>query len=129
MGPSAALVAAIVLLGQASALLHEAATPHVMCLEHGERVHLDSPSGVRVRAVAARADVVAVDAAPRQSADHGHEHCSLQGPQSSTTPTSARNFLIAPATARAMPSAPNVSATPWLLRFAPKTSPPRTPIV
>jgi hypothetical protein len=127
MSPSAALVAAIVLLGQASTLLHEAATPHVMCLEHGERVHLDSPSGVGV--ITSGADVVAVDAAPRQSADHAHEHCSLQGPQSTTAPTNARNFLIVPATARAMPSAPNVSATPWLLRFAPKTSPPRTPIV
>jgi hypothetical protein len=129
MSPSAALVAVIVLLGQAATLLHEAATPHVTCLEHGERVHLDSPSDVRVHAVAPRADVPAIDTAPRETADHAHEHCSLQGARSTTTPTGARNFLIAPATARAMPSVPNVSATPWLLRFAPKTSPPRTPIV
>jgi hypothetical protein len=122
-------VAAIVLLGQASALLHEAATPHVLCLEHGERVHLDSPSGVRIRAVAPRADVLAIDAAPSENADHAHEHCSLQGPRSTTTPTGTRNFLAAPTTARAMPSAPDFRATPWLLRFAPKTSPPRTPIV
>jgi hypothetical protein len=129
MCPSAALVAAIVLLGQASTLLHEAATPHVVCLEHGERVHLDSPSGVVMDAVGPRADVVTVDAAPRESADHAHEHCSLQGPQSTTTPTDARNFLAAPAMARALPAAPDVRTTPWLLRFAPKTSPPRAPTV
>jgi hypothetical protein len=122
-------VAAVVLLGQASTLLHEAATPHVVCLEHGERVHLDSPSGGVVDADGPRAAVVAIDAAPRENAEHAHEHCSLQGPQSTTTPTDALNFLAAPTMARAMPSAPDVRLTPWLLRFAPKTSPPRTPIV
>jgi hypothetical protein len=130
LSPSAALVAALVLLGQASTLLHEAATPHVTCLEHGERVHLEHPSGVRIRAlvVAPSADVLAVDAAPSESAEHAHEHCGLQGPRSTTTPTDARDFLTAPATALVRPSVPRVSATPWLLRLAPKTSPPRAPI-
>jgi hypothetical protein len=122
-------VAAIVLLGQASTLLHEAATPHVVCLEHGERVHLDRPSGVRIRAVAPRADVLAIDAAPSENADHAHEHCSLQGPEATTTPSDARSSLAAPTMARAMRSAPDFRATPWLLRLAPKTSPPRAPIV
>jgi hypothetical protein len=124
-------VAAIVLLGQGSTLLHEAATPHVTCVEHGERVHLDHPAGARLRAlvVAPSADVLALDAAPSESGDHAHEHCGLQGPRSTTTPTGARDFLIAPVTARVTHSVPNVSVTPWLLRFAPKTSPPRTPTV
>jgi hypothetical protein len=129
LSPSAALVAAIVLLGQASTLLHEAATPHVTCLEHGERVHLDHPSADRLHAlvVAPSADVLAVDAAPSETADHAHDHCGLQGPRSTTAPTDARDFLTAPATTRVMASVPHGSATPWLLRLAPKTSPPRAP--
>jgi hypothetical protein len=119
----AAFVAAIVLIGQAASWVHAAATPHVTCLEHGESVHLVA-SGDPARGGATR-----VDGAPAEGAAHEHEHCGLQGHRTTAAPTptlaSAPVAFSAP-TAQALPPPP-ASAT--LLRFAPKTSPPRAPTV
>jgi hypothetical protein len=122
----AAFVAAFVLLCQAAAWVHAAATPHVTCFEHGESVHLPTASASAATDTAADA---AVRAAPRESTAHAHEHCGLQGHRTTTAPAAppslARASFAAPATLAV--SREPVATT--VLRFAPKTSPPAAPTV
>jgi hypothetical protein len=116
---SAAFVAAFVLLCQAAAWVHGAATPHVTCSEHGESVDVQLNAGVAppTSDLAEVADVVApAIVAP---AAHGHDHCGLQVHRTTTAPAPSPSFSLAALDA---PSAP-------LVAFAPKTSPPAAPTV
>jgi hypothetical protein len=119
-------VALVVLLGQAAAWVHAAATPHVTCLEHGESVHLSVRS---VTGPAAGDHGVATVAATNDSEAHGHEHCGLQGQRTVTGGTPARDSRAASFGPVSSPAIVAATATAHLLRFAPKTSPPRAPIV
>ena len=117
-----AFVAVLALLGQATALVHEAATPHVTCLEHGERVHLT------VSATRSPVEGLAIEAAPREPSTHAHDHCSVQSQRGTTAPTPARAFVAAHFFTAPAPTIPRVERALRLLRLAPKTSPPRTPV-
>jgi hypothetical protein len=125
-GTAATAVVAVVLLCQATAWIHAAATPHVTCLEHGESVHLvvaavgqPAPAGERGPSIAAEVEPAA----------HAHEHCGLQGQRSSSAaaPTCQAGAATAPR-AQTLPAAePRLALR--LLRLAPKTSPPAAPVV
>jgi hypothetical protein len=114
-------VAAVVLLCQATAWVHAAATPHVTCLEHGESVHMEPGAGSH------DAGRLALSTPRPESATHSHEHCGLQGQRtiSATAPTRIHarvSFAVA--------TGPAPAAIPLALRLlclAPKTSPPRAP--
>lgn len=119
----AALTALAFVLASLFGILHEAATSHVRCAQHGELIHRD--------ATVANTEGTGPDVALRDlqvEARPGHEHCAL----TSTTRESRlvpRPPAMAPApvavsrrsatTPRAMP-APGAG----LYRTAPKTSPP-----
>lgn len=122
-------MAAFVLLCQAAAWVHAAAIPHVTCVEHGESVHLDAQEGAKGPAPAqSLGDAVVAEAADEATA-HAHEHCSLQGHRTATTSPPA----LTDAAATAVPATGPAPASPppavSLLSLAPKTSPPRTPVV
>jgi hypothetical protein len=116
-------VAAVVLLCQAAAWVHVAATPHVTCLEHGESVHL-APG-----AASHDAERLSLSTPRPESTTHAHEHCGLQGQRttSATAPTRVHarvGFAVAP-----LPAPAPTPLALRLLRLAPKTSPPRAPAV
>lgn len=126
------IVALVVLFGQAAAWVHAAATPHVTCLEHGDSVHLavaGTAGAAPIVAGSASVDRAAVTASVEGSEAHGHEHCSLRA-QRLTTPGApvidSTAALLEPDVLPAL-----VFATPpsHLLLLAPKTSPPRAPVV
>jgi len=117
----AAVVAAAVLLCQATAWVH-AATPHVTCLEHGESVHLTG------EAAALPVDGPAQAIAPAEATAHEHEHCSLQGQRATSAPAPHPTFARAGLVAIAAPALPFAPPVVGLLRLAPKTSPPRAPV-
>jgi hypothetical protein len=115
-------VAVVVLLCQATAWVHAAATPHVTCVEHGESVHLTVIPGASVSTRSLT--VVASSSAPEV---HAHEHCAFQGQRTTSALTAARTSTLAIFT---LPAPPPPRAAPpalRLLRLAPKTSPPRAP--
>jgi hypothetical protein len=115
-----------VLLCQAAAWVH-AATPHVTCAEHGESVHLASANHAAARPVPTEASPTVVAAAEVDA--HGHDHCGLQGQRTTSagSPSPASSAAtFAPALALI---APETKPPLQLLRLAPKTSPPRAPVV
>jgi hypothetical protein len=121
--PSAAklAVAAVVLLCQATAWVHAAATPHVICLEHGESVHMEPG------AAGHDAERLTLSVPRPESTTHAHEHCGLQGQRTTSATAPARlslraTFAVAPAAAPAA-----IPLALQILRLAPKTSPPRAP--
>jgi hypothetical protein len=122
----ATFVVVAVLLCQATAWVHTAATPHVTCLEHGERVHL-ALGGQHARD--ARDAGPALTGAPIQSAAHAHEHCNLQSQGSGSAPVPTPTVVPALFARAPVARAPRVRPAAALLRFAPKTSPPRAPAV
>jgi hypothetical protein len=120
-------VALVVLMGQAAAWVHAATTTHVTCLEHGDSVHL----------AAARAPgpiptgpgLAAVGATTSESEAHGHEHCGLQGQRTATTSATVRHAATLADRPLLIPAITSATPTLQLLRLAPKTSPPRAPVV
>ena len=121
-------IAIVVLVGQAAAWVHESATPHVTCLEHGEQVHLTTQG--LVAAAPRQGTGLAVEPAPTaETAAHAHDHCGLQGQRTTSVPAPARALVSAPLAVSTAPAVPNVGPGLLLLRLAPKTSPPRTPVV
>jgi len=121
----AVIVTAVVLLCQATAWVH-GATPHVTCLEHGESMHL---TGDVPAAAAHDAERPNLAAAPAEPAAHAHEHCSLQGPRTTSVPARGETFVRAAAAVAAAPALPIAQRPVGVLSLAPKTSPPRAPAV
>jgi hypothetical protein len=120
----AAFVAAIVVLCQAAAWVHAAAIPHVTCVEHGESVHLPA------QGKAAPLEGVATAATPDDDATaHAHEHCNLQGHRTTQAKAPELGDADASFVAAAAPPAEAAHQAVRLLHLAPKTSPPRTPVV
>jgi hypothetical protein len=117
-------VAVLVLLCQATAWVHASATPHVTCLEHGESVHLS----VRAVTPAQPSGGDGLRAALPEAAAHAHEHCGLQSQR--TTSSGDVDQVASDATFAPLPPSPSPRPRPTLavLRLAPKTSPPRSPI-
>jgi hypothetical protein len=112
-----------VLLCQATAWVHAAATPHVTCVEHGESVHL--APGVADH----HGDGLAVSAPRPESTAHAHEHCNLQGQRSTSATAPVRTSASASLVDASVPAAADVTPALRLLLLAPKTSPPRAPVV
>jgi hypothetical protein len=121
--PGATFVAVVVLLCQATAWVHAAATPHVTCLEHGESVHLASGGE------GAQGAGPAILAATTPATTHAHEHCNLQGQSGGSAPVPERSVVRALFAPVPQLRAPRVRPAAALLRFAPKTSPPPAPAV
>lgn len=119
-------MAAFVLLCQAAAWVHAAAIPHVTCVEHGERVHLDAQGEAPTQPRGDAGVTVLAETAGEATA-HAHEHCNLQGHRTANTSPPALTDIVA---AVLVPAALATAAPPpavSLLLLAPKTSPPRTP--
>jgi hypothetical protein len=129
---SASVLAWVVLLCQATAWFH-GATPHVTCLEHGESIHLQtdgrpSRASLYAGATAARESGLALAPVSMPTAAHEHEHCALQGHRVAPASAAKTTFTLATLTVAALPVEPAARGAVGLLRFAPKTSPPRTPV-
>jgi len=128
--PALWAVALVVIASQAGAWLHAAATPHVTCVEHGESVHLDVRSGapdVQAGGAAQLAD--ALDAAPSAPAAHAHDHCRVQASRVFASAAPARTVAALPAPLPKLPATAVPRSPLQLLFLAPKTSPPRPPVV
>jgi hypothetical protein len=121
----AAFVAAFVLLCQAAAWVHAAATPHVTCFEHGESVHLAAAPAADANEAA---DATARPA-PAESTAHAHEHCGARTHRTTAAPVAAPAIAHTTFEAPAMPGVSRAPAATTLLLFAPKTSPPAAPTV
>jgi hypothetical protein len=121
---AAIVVATVVLLCQATAWVHAAATPHVTCLEHGESVHL---AVATIVPAATAAGGVTVLAASKEAGAHAHEHCSLQGQRTTQTGSPARTSAVATFALAPVRAVGGERPPVQLLRLAPKTSPPRAP--
>jgi hypothetical protein len=115
-------VVGLVLLCQAGAWVHAAATPHITCLEHGESLHLAAgdadPHG----------DGLSIAPVLAEPSAHAHEHCSLQGQRSTSASFPARTFVAVHLVPVPEPVVALGDRAVQLLRLAPKTSPPRTPV-
>ncbi|HET9624362.1 MAG TPA: hypothetical protein VFP84_23480 [Kofleriaceae bacterium] len=121
----AALTAIAFVVSCVIGMVHEARTRHVRCAEHGELVHVASPSGP------ARAD------SPRHASVRAtgglatlveHEHCTLLPATRDARPAVRGPALVAHRVAvadlpRATCDLPGLPQ-PRLYRTAPKTSPP-----
>jgi hypothetical protein len=119
------LLAAVLVVSQASAWFHAVAISHVACLEHGEAIHgrvLPAEEITEARAgddVAARADL-AVAA--------GHDHCAnaalLRWRDVALTAPMALTGFSPAARSPAFAAAPARAPAAAVYRLAPKTSPP-----
>jgi hypothetical protein len=123
-------VAAVVLLCQATAWVHAAATPHVTCLEHGESVHLNlaAPATVAGRPASPRGGLT-VAPAPFEPEAHAHEHCGLQGQRTTSSTAPVVDVATASFAPASLPAVARTTPALQLLRLAPKTSPPAAPTV
>ena len=126
---SAAVVLALAALSQLAAMAHEAWVPHVVCAEHGERVHelgAEPPAASTVAAAAIGSATHRLEPrAPTRA--HQHDHCGVvvcrraaalaATPDAPCTLASAEQPLLPQGR---LPFARTV------LAHAPKTSPPAT---
>jgi len=119
----AALIALAFLTASLFGALHEAATAHVRCAEHGELIDSDGP----VPAVAAPASDAIAPAKP-SARGHGDDHCLV-----AAATRASRIVPVSPALAQVVVtvddlvlalSAPARATAASLYRLAPKTSPP-----
>lgn len=124
--PGAALVAVLVVLCQATAWVHTAASPHVTCAEHGESVHIAAATPATEERQNAAGTTL--DSAPAETATHAHEHCGLQGQRTTGAPGPDATFVRVAHVASFAPDLASAPRSVGLLRLAPKTSPPRTPV-
>jgi hypothetical protein len=122
-------VAVVVLLCQAVAWVHAAATPHVTCLEHGESVHLavGQKAASRAQELAEEAAGLTTASAASEADAHGHDHCSLQAQRTTSTAAPSLDASVATFAPLALPAITDGRPPLRLLRLAPKTSPPRAP--
>jgi hypothetical protein len=119
------LLAAVLVVSQASAWFHAVAISHVACLEHGEAIH------GRVlpaeEAIAARAGDQTT-ARPDLAGAAGHDHCAnaalLRWRDVALTAPVALSGLAPVARSSAFAAAPGVAPAAAVYRLAPKTSPP-----
>lgn len=119
----AALTALAFILASLFGILHEAATAHVRCAEHGELIHRD-------------ATVASTDGSAhtqlrgelRAEAVPGHEHCSLVSATRESRLVPRPPAILSGPVTSAAPVATPPRAVPAhagsLYRTAPKTSPP-----
>ena len=118
------LCAAALVLLQLGGLVHLAAAPHAVCWEHGVLVDLDAapvhPDRVALPALPGMDRAVAVGS-------DVHPHCSaLWVMRAAQSPVGPPSTVSAPQSPAVCPPAPDSVAAPagWLLRHAPKQSPP-----
>lgn len=119
----AALTALAFVLASLLGIVHEAATTHVRCAEHGELIHHDATV-----ASTGGADRDTTVSDPVAAALQSHEHCALASVtrESRLVPRPPAIASAQVAIARLARSAPRAVAARAgdLYRTAPKTSPP-----
>jgi hypothetical protein len=119
----AALTALAFVLASLFGILHEAATTHVRCAEHGELIHRDAT--VASTDGSAHAQVLGE---LRAEAVPGHEHCSLVSATRESRLVPRPPPILSAPVASAAPVAVAPRAVPArgdsLYLTAPKTSPP-----
>jgi hypothetical protein len=122
----ASLIALVFVLSTLGGMLHEAATPHVVCAQHGELIHGDAPAAVASPAHAPGTDATLRDLSA--AVRHGHDHCAL-----ASAMRASRILPRAPVMVPGRVATREVAAAPrWIVaardrelyRTAPKTSPP-----
>jgi hypothetical protein len=119
------LLAAVLVVSQASAWFHAVAISHVACLEHGEAIH-----GRVLPAAEARATRAAGEGTVRAdlAGAAGHDHCAnatlLRWRDVALTAPVALAPFAPVARPAAFAAASRVAAVSTLYRLAPKTSPP-----
>jgi hypothetical protein len=118
----------VVLLGQAAAWVHSAATPHVTCLEHGDSVHLAVAHTTGPAASVANVHRLAVTSPTEGAEAHGHEHCSLRAQRVATPDAPSVASAAALLTPDVVPPIVVATASSHLILLAPKTSPPPAPV-
>jgi hypothetical protein len=106
---------------------HEAVTAHRRCAEHGELVHVASADALRTEAPATPPNSEVLSSATA-AAEHDDAHCTLC-PSSCSPVTAAVTVCPELTICRALEAAPAVTRHVgrrhgWLIRIAPKTSPP-----
>jgi hypothetical protein len=117
----ARLAVLVALVGQLSALAHEALVEHITCGADGELVHVRATAALPAPAQDAARDVASGDGDP-------HDHCLLDEEGEALCPTThlASGEPVSPS--RAEPpisrSVRGASAPAPLYRLAPKNSPP-----
>ena len=119
------LLAAVLVVSQASAWFHAVAISHVACLEHGEAIHgLVLPAE---EATAARAGDEATARADLAGAA-GHDHCAnaalLRWRDVALTAPMALSGFSPAARSSVFAAAPGGAPATTVYRLAPKTSPP-----
>ena len=124
MPPWVLLCAAALVLFQLGGLAHLAAAPHGVCWEHGVLVELEGasahPESLAVPALPGVGRAVAVRA-------DGHLHCPAQWVRREARPevgVSPRVFAASSPLLRARAPGPIAAPSGWVLRRAPKHSPP-----
>ena len=124
------LIAPLALLaGQLSGVVHSMVVEHQRCPEHGELVHRVQTAGRGPAAPDARQHSPAAVAAEAIADRHDDDHClSLTGRRERTGPSARASADLGPAPRDARlavaPSDASRGRGAWLLRLAPKTSPP-----
>jgi len=124
----AVLVVAALLNGAWSEVVHEETYRHVRCDEHGELTHVTNTGNAGVLFVAAAAHQAAVrDRAPDAAPSSGHAHCQVLFATSCLPSAPARSagaVFAPPPEVSPAPAQPRPASVAFLLRRAPKTSPP-----
>ena len=119
----AAFAVVLLVVGQLVALAHEASTRHITCARHGEQ--LEAATLVGARHVCQKQHWVAVE-----GNGGGHIDCAISRALHQSATRSSDHAIVAILTAS--PTEASVVAClarpVTLYRFAPKTSPPSTPI-
>ena len=119
------LLAALLIVSQASAWFHAVAISHVACLEHGEAIHGRVLPAEDAHAVPA-GDEGALRADLATAA--GHDHCAnaalLRWRDVALTAPLALSAFAPVAWSAPFPAAPGVAPASAVYRLAPKTSPP-----
>lgn len=125
------LVAALLIVSQASSLAHALLVEHAVCPQHGEWMHADElaahagGSGAK----ADRAGRPTLQTALPPAEGHEHEHCAVlserrqSGAAESTSPADSMVFGADQTVACLTGGATEAQSVP-LLRLAPKNSPP-----
>jgi hypothetical protein len=119
------LLAAVLIVSQASAWFHAVGISHVACLEHGEAIHgrvlpaEDAQAAPAGNQGTLRADLAAVA---------GHDHCAnaalLRWRDVALTAPVVLSAFVPVAQSAAFATAPSAAPASAVYRLAPKTSPP-----
>jgi len=124
----AVLVVAALLNGAWSEVVHEETYRHVRCDEHGELTHVTNARSAGALVVAGAGHQAGVrNRTPDGAPSTGHAHCQIVFAANclpSAPLPSAGSLFAPPPQVVSAPATPGPASVAFLLRRAPKTSPP-----